>query len=93
MWSSLSPLLEGLLKVGALAFVLNEIRGIVLAVPVLYGIYQSGGTWVAIWLGISSLGGIALSLIVPVIAARKLKKHMLRRRVASLSSAEAPTLA
>ena len=79
MWSSLSPLLDALLKVGALAFVLNEIRGIVLAVPVLYGIYQAGGTWMAIWLGISSLGGIALSVIVPVFAARKLKKHMARR--------------
>jgi hypothetical protein len=87
MWSSLSPLLEGLLKVGALALILNEIRGIVLAVPVLYGIYQSGGTWMAIWLGLSSLGGIILSLVVPVFAARKLRKHVMRRAEACAEAA------
>ena len=36
--------------------------------------YQAGGTLMAIWLGICSLGGIALSVIVPLIAAKKIKK-------------------
>ena len=36
-------------------FMLNELRGVVLAVPMLYGMYQAGGTLMAIWLGICSL--------------------------------------
>ena len=79
MLSSLTPLLDALLKIGGLALVLNEVRGFVLAAPVLYGIYQTGGTLTAIWLGICSLGGIALSVIVPLVAARKLKGHLAER--------------
>lgn len=62
-----------LVKAGIFAIVVNEVRGAVLAVPVLYGVYTAGGTWTAIYLGACSLGGIALSVIVPVYAARKLK--------------------
>lgn len=62
-----------LLKVGIFAFIANEIRGFVLAAPVLYGVYEAGGTWTAIYLGACSLGGVALSVIVPLYAARKLK--------------------
>ena len=87
MLSSLSTLLSVLLKVGAVALVLNEVRGMLLAAPVLYGIYQAGGTLTAIWLGISSLGGIALSVIVPIIAARKIKKHAAKRRAAETALA------
>ena len=47
------------------AHVANEVRGAVLAVPVLWAMYESGGTWMAIWLGICSLMGIALSVVVP----------------------------
>ena len=86
MFESLSTLGSMLLKVGAVAFVFNEIRGVILAVPVLWGMYEAGGTWMAIWLGISSLGGIALSVIVPVFAARKIKKHMTRRAPAPASA-------
>jgi hypothetical protein len=62
-----------LVKAGLLAIVVNEVRGFVLAAPVLYGVYTAGGTWMAIYLAACSLGGIALSVIVPVWAARKLK--------------------
>lgn len=86
MFGSITTLIDVLLKLGAVGLVLNEIRGVVLAVPVLYGIYQAGGTWMAIWLGISSLGGIALSVIIPVIAARKVKKHMMRRAPAGATA-------
>lgn len=79
MLSQITTLLDVFLKLGALGLVLNEVRGIVLAAPVLYGIYQAGGTWAAIWVGISSLGGIALSIIVPLFAARKLKRHVENR--------------
>lgn len=79
MLSQISTLLDVLLKLGAVGLVVNEVRGIILAGPVLYGIYQAGGTWAAIWVGISSLGGIALSVIVPLFAARKLKRHVENR--------------
>jgi len=62
-----------LVKAGIVAIVLNEVRGFVLAAPVLYGVYAAGGTWTAIYLAACSLGGIALSVVVPVWAARKLK--------------------
>lgn len=78
MLSSLSPILDALLKLGAVAILFNEIRGLILAVPVLYGMYQAGGTLMAIWLGVSSLGGIALSVIVPLFAARKLRKRLVK---------------
>ena len=68
---TLSSLLSAFLKIGAVALVVNEIRGIILAVPVLWAMYQSGGSAMAIWLGLCSLGGIALSVIVPLFAARR----------------------
>ena len=62
-----------LVKLGIFAFVANEIRGFVLAAPVLYGMYQAGGTMMALWLGFCSLAGIALSVVAPLFVARKLK--------------------
>jgi len=64
-----------LLHVGAALIAVNEIRGIILAGPVLYGMYESGGTLFSIWIGLCSLGGIVLSVIVPLIAANKIKKY------------------
>jgi len=82
MFGSITTLLDVLLKLGAVGLVVNEVRGLILAAPVLYGIYQAGGTWTAIWVGVSSLGGIAMSVIVPMFAARKLKKHIGRKNPA-----------
>ena len=66
--------LAGLLvKVGIVALVANEVRGFVLAAPVLYGMYAVGGTPTALWVGFCSLAGIALSVAAPVFVARKLK--------------------
>ena len=62
-----------LVKAGIVALVFNEVRGLVLAAPVLYGMYVAGGTWMALWLGFCSLAGIALSVVAPVFVARKLK--------------------
>jgi hypothetical protein len=56
----------------AVAIIANEVRGIILAAPVLWAMYQSGGTAAAIWLGFCALGGIALSVIVPAYLLRKL---------------------
>lgn len=62
-----------LVKVGLAALLANEVRGIVLAGPVLYAMYEAGGTAMAIWLGFCSLAGIALSVVAPYFVARKLK--------------------
>ena len=68
-----SMLTAVLVKAGIVALVVNEIRGLVLAAPVLYGMYLAGGTWMALWLGFCSLAGIALSVIAPIYVARKFK--------------------
>ncbi|MEP5937523.1 MAG: hypothetical protein ABJ239_04290 [Erythrobacter sp.] len=73
MSATLSTFLGLFFKAGFVALIFNEVRGVVLAVPVLYAMYQSGGSAMAIWLGVCSLGGIALSVIVPIFAAKKLK--------------------
>ncbi len=71
MSATIASLADLLLKSAFVMFMLNELRGIVLAVPVLYGMYQAGGTLMAIWLGFCSLGGIALSVIVPIVAEKR----------------------
>lgn len=72
----LSTFLGLFLKAGAVLLVVNEIRGLVLAAPVLCGMYQAGGSLMALWIGFCSLAGIAVSVIVPVFAAKKLKKAL-----------------
>ncbi len=74
MSNTFALLIGLLLKAGAALIAVNEIRGLILAGPVLYAMYESGGTPMAIWLGLCSIGGIALSVIVPLIAARKITK-------------------
>ena len=66
-------ILRLLVKAGLAALVANEVRGLILAGPVLYAMYEAGGTAMAIWLGFCSLAGIALSVIAPLFVARKLK--------------------
>ena len=80
MTEALSMLGALLVKAGIVALVFNEVRGLVLAAPVLYGMYAAGGTWMALWLGFCSLAGIALSVAAPVFVARKLR--LLPARVA-----------
>lgn len=65
-----------------MAHVANEVRGAVLAVPVLWAMYESGGTLMAIWLGICSLMGIALSVVVPWFAMRFAERRWGLRLVA-----------
>ena len=82
MSATLHLVLSALLKIGAVAFILNEVRGLVLAAPVLYGLYLSGGTPMAIYIAACSLGGIALSVIVPIIAVKKADRY-LKSRIAA----------
>ena len=67
-----------LLKTGLALIVANEVRGFVLAAPVLYAMYESGGTLMALWIGFCSLAGIAISVIAPLFVARKLKTRIAR---------------
>lgn len=62
-----------LVKAGLGLLVANEVRGLILAGPVLYGMYEAGGTAMALWLGFCSLAGIALSVFAPLFLARKFK--------------------
>ena len=62
-----------LVKAGLGALVANEVRGLILAGPVLYGMYQAGGTAMAAWLAFCSLAGISLSVVGPLFVARKFK--------------------
>ncbi len=75
MTHTLALLINYLLKGGAVFLAFNEIRGLFLAGPVIYGIYQAGGSLAAIWVGVCSLGGIALSVIVPLFGARKIQRY------------------
>ena len=73
--------LAGLLvKAGIFALVVNEVRGFVLAAPVLYAMYAAGGTWTALWLGFCSLAGIVLSVVAPLFVARRFKLIPARAR-------------
>lgn len=53
----------------------NEIRGIVMAAPILYGLWQTGGTWVAWLIAICSLAGIVLTVAVPLWLANRLQRE------------------
>lgn len=83
MLGTLSTFLSLFLKASAVMLIFNEVRGLVLAAPVIYGMYQAGGSLMALWLGFCSLGGIALSVIVPLFAVRKLERRLDAARVNS----------
>jgi hypothetical protein len=68
--SRVRAILKRLLAIGWLVLLANEIRGAILAVPVLYAMAQAD-TWLALWVGFCSLAGIALSVIVPLWIWRK----------------------
>jgi hypothetical protein len=64
--------LRTLAKFGALLLIANEVRGLILAAPVLIALWNSGGTLMAVWIAFCSLAGIALSVAVPWWIARRL---------------------
>jgi len=70
---AVSTLAAVLLKAGVGLLVANEIRGLLLAGPVLYAMYAAGGTLMAAWIAVCSLAGIALSVMGPLFVGRKLK--------------------
>jgi hypothetical protein len=82
MSATLHLFVSSLLKIGALALVLNEVRGFILAAPVIYGLYLSGGTPMAIYIAICSLGGIALSVFVPLVVLKRADRAIKARLAA-----------
>ena len=82
MSGGLSTIVDLLLKAGVALLVANEIRGFVLAAPVLYAMYEAGGTAMAIWIGFCSLAGIALSVVAPLFVVKKLQRRIARWRAA-----------
>jgi hypothetical protein len=69
-----SMLVTAIVKSALVLFAANEIRGLVLAGPVLYAMYEAGGTVMAIWIGFCTLAGIALSVAVPLFFAKNARK-------------------
>ena len=82
MPNGLSLFLAATLKIGAVLLIANEVRGLILAAPIIYAMYQSGGSAMAIWIGLCSLGGVELSVAVPIVAASRLRKMALVARPA-----------
>ena len=75
--------IRALVKVGWLIIAANEIRGLVMAVPVFYSLWLSGGTWMAIYLAACSLAGIAVTVAVPWFVMRRLASRTARPYAAS----------
>jgi hypothetical protein len=73
MSASISTLIGLLAKAGLALLLANEVRGVAVAAPVLYGMYEAGGTAMAVWLGICSLAGVALTVIGPLFIARRFR--------------------
>ena len=83
MNATLGFLIQFFAKASIFALVINEVRGLILAVPVLYTLYISGGTLMAIWLAFCSLAGIAMSVVGPMIVAKHISRYFERDRVSS----------
>ena len=75
-----STLLGLIVKTGLTVMIANEVRGLALAGPVLYGMYKAGGTGMALWVGFCSLAGIAISVVAPILLMKKLKLLPARAR-------------
>lgn len=57
------------------ALAINEARGAVMALPVMWGMFKAGGAGMAIWLGMCSVAGIAISVLGPWGAMRLVKRR------------------
>lgn len=67
------------LKFGVVLVVLNEIRGVVMAAPVIWGLYETGGSAWAWFITACMLAGIAFSVIVPLMIAAWAKEKLAKR--------------
>ena len=64
------PALRWAVKGGIAALILNEIRGLIMAGPVLYAAWLAGGTWASVMIALFALACIAASVLVPWWAVR-----------------------
>lgn len=69
-----SRILDVVLKSTVVVLLFNEVRGLILAAPILYGMYHAGGSIMALWIGFCSLAGIAASVIIPMFVANRLRR-------------------
>lgn len=67
--------LKKLVTVGGLLLVLNEIRGIVMAAPVFWTLFQTDNYAVDTVAAIAMLMGILLSVIVPIVLAKRARAY------------------
>jgi hypothetical protein len=65
--------MKKLLSLAWVLLVLNEVRGLIMAAPIIYGLIVTGGTRMALWVAFCSLAGIALSVVVPAYALKRFK--------------------
>ncbi|MXO61871.1 hypothetical protein [Qipengyuania oceanensis] len=75
----LSAISAFLLKFGAVLLILNEIRGFVMAAPIVWSLYQHGGSAMTWFITMCMLAGIAFSVIVPLMLAAWAKEKLARR--------------
>ncbi|MEO6153616.1 MAG: hypothetical protein ABIT09_12295 [Croceibacterium sp.] len=69
---SSSQAIKLLVKAGAVVLVVNELRGLALAAPVFLAMYKAGGTLTSVWLGVSALAGLLVSVALPAFAVKSL---------------------
>lgn len=79
----LSAISTFFLKFGVVLLVLNEIRGFVMAAPIVWGLYESGGSAWAWFIGLCMLAGIAFSVIVPLMIAAWARERLAKRKQAA----------
>ena len=73
--SGISPWLSIAGMIAVMAQLINEVRGAVMAVPVLWAMYHAGGPWMAVWVAFCSLAGIAISVLAPWLAVRFVQRR------------------
>lgn len=74
----MQPVRPTLRRLGVVALVLvalNEVRGIIMAGPVLVTLFATGNTVTQVIVALCTLGGIAASVLVPALVARRLRRR------------------
>lgn len=71
-------------RFGTLFLIANEVRGAILAVPVLYTLWHTGGGAMKLWLCFCTVAGIAFSVLVSMWAVRKWRARTRRPNSANV---------
>ncbi|MFN2100492.1 hypothetical protein [Altererythrobacter sp. MF3-039] len=79
----LSAIASLLLKFGLALVVLNEIRGIIMAAPLIWGLYTAGGSAWDWFITLCLLAGIAVSVIVPLMLAAWAKEKLEKKNASA----------